>query len=354
MKSNGHRTVKIKGIDGIIDFSLERYKLGGDFFSLTEQFLTGHESSVVKDWILHEIHYKSYHQVSADIETVTGKRLYSANQINKKIKIYAKEATQELIKQYAGTQLNIPFSESSIGIYEESTTEIHLFDDAIGVKKQKNKRVSGYEKQQKTVQTDVIEVQNKKGEFEYITAGVGIKQWDIETALLCWFSLNYGNCILPVVAITDGAKTIRLRLWSIFGGQIIIILDWYHLNKKVRELMSMICFGKIQKQEQLSILMPLLWEGKVKDAITKLKQIKPRNTIKQEELIDYLTKHETEIIDYKRRKEAGKTIGSGRAEKGVDLVVAQRQKNKPIAWSFDGSHALSTLKAQLINKKIAA
>ena len=116
----------------------------------------------------------------------------------------------------------------------------------------------------------------------------------------------------------------------------------------------MICFGKIQKQEQLSILMPLLWEGKVKDAITKLKQIKPRNTIKQEELIDYLTKHETEIIDYKRRKEAGKTIGSGRAEKGVDLVVAQRQKNKPIAWSFDGSHALSTLKAQLINQKIAA
>jgi hypothetical protein len=30
--------------------------------------------------------------------------------------------------------------------------------DAIGVKKQKNKRVNGYEKSQKTVQTDVIEV----------------------------------------------------------------------------------------------------------------------------------------------------------------------------------------------------
>ena len=41
--------------------------------------------------------------------------------------------------------------------------------------------------------------------------------------------------------------------------------------------------------------------------------------------------------------------GSGRAEKGVDLVVAQRQKNKPIAWSQNGSHALAILKAEWLN-----
>lgn len=288
------------------------------------------------------------------MEKVTGERLYSGNQISKKVRIYAKEATQRIVNQYVGLQLSIPFSEANIGLYESETQEIHLFDDAIGVKKQKNKRINGYEKQQKTVQTDVIEVQNKKGDFEYITSGFGLKHWDIETALLCWFSLNYGNCKLPIVAITDGAKTIRLRLWSIFGGQVIIILDWYHLNKKVRELMSMICFGKAQKQEYLSTLMPLLWEGKVAEVIMNLKEIKARNTAKHEELIEYLSKHQNEIINYKRRKEIGKTIGSGRAEKGVDLVVAQRQKNKPIAWSIDGSHALSTLKAYKINQKIAA
>lgn len=37
-----------------------------------------------------------------------------------------------------------------------------------------------------------------------------------------------------------------------------------------------------------------------------------------------------------------------RAENGVDFVIAQRQKNKPIAWSLDESHALSSLK---INQK---
>jgi hypothetical protein len=118
--------------------------------------------------------------------------------------------------------------------------------------------------------------------------------------------------------------------------------------------MCMICFGKIQKQEYLSTLMPLLWEGKVAEVITNLKEIKARNATKHKELIDYLSKYQNEIINYKRRKEIGKTIGSGRAEKGVDLVVAQRQKNKPIAWSIDGCHALSTLKAHIINQKIAA
>lgn len=42
----------------------------------------------------------------------------------------------------------------------------------------------------------------------------------------------------------------------------------------------------------------------------------------------YLEKHQHEIINYERRSGAGKTIGSGRVEKGVDLAVGRRQKNK--------------------------
>jgi len=45
--------------------------------------------------------------------------------------------------------------------------------------------------------------------------------------------------------------------------------------------MSMICFGKSQKQEYLSTLMPLLWEGKVEQAVMILREeITPRNTTK--------------------------------------------------------------------------
>ena len=71
-------------------------------------------------------------------------------------------------------------------------------------------------------------------------------------------------------------------------------------------------------------------------------------------MIEYLQKHKNEIVNYKKRKEANKIIGSGRAEKGVDMVVAYRQKNRHIGWSENGSYALSTLRADLLNRKLVA
>jgi hypothetical protein len=65
-----------------------------------------------------------------------------------------------------------------------------------------------------------------------------------------------------------------------------------------------------------------------------------RNRDKWQELMGYLEKHQPEIINYKRRTQAGKTIGSGRVEKGVDLTVGRRQKNKGMSWSHLGSRAL--------------
>ena len=321
---------------------------------MSTQFEAGLESECLKNWIKAGVQEKSYESVSKSIETLTGTNLYSGNQLSKKVKAYAKEETIEKIKTYNGLQICIPFSESKVNLYDENSDEIHIFDDAIGVKKQKRHREIQYKKQQKTVQTTVIEIQKKTDDFEYITQGFGVANWDIETALLCWISYNYGNVRMPVVAITDGAKEIRLRLWRIFGGQVIIILDWYHLQKKVNNLLSMIAFGNAQKKEHFRIISPLLWEGKIKDVLKYIDKIATRNELKKQELIDYLTKHEVEIINYKKRKEAKKTIGSGRAEKGVDLVVAQRQKNKPIAWSTDGSLALAVLKAHQLNQKIAA
>ena len=372
LKSNGKRTVEIIGIEGPVKFKLERYKSGGDYFSSTEQFEQGLESREVRSWIELEIQEKSYSKVSQCLEKITGTKVYSGNQISEKVKGYAIESTKSLIDSYAGLQLSLPFGAADIDLYDSKSDEILLFDDAIGVSRQKEFREKGYEKTLKRVQTDVIEVQhpNKdlskdlvlKGSisettnkhFDYITAGYGVEGWTIETALCCWICAAYGNRRLPIVAITDGAKDIRLRLWRIFGGQVTIILDWYHLNKKVWTLMSMIARNKIQKEKAAKEIVSLLWEGLTDDAILYLQKLDVKNQLKQSELVEYLQKHKIEIINYKKRKEANKTIGSGRAEKGVDMVVAHRQKNKPIAWSENGSYALSTLRAESLNRKFAA
>ena len=333
---------------------MERYSNKGDFFSLSNQFREGLESKGLKNWIRQELPHKSYAAVSESLEMLSGEVLYSSNHLSEKAKIYAKEVSKSTIKTYDGMQLFIPFSEPDVAIYDSESQEILLFDDAIGVKRQKEKRVKDYKKALKTVQTDVIELQKPNGAFEYITAGCGVKHWDIETALLCWVCFHYRQQKLPIVAITDGARTIRNRLRSVFGGQVIIILDYYHLKKKMRELLSMIAWNKQQKEENLQILMPLLWEGKTDDCLNYLQTLSPRNKEKYDELMEYLIKHKSEIVNYRKRKEASKTIGSGRAEKGVDLIVAQRQKNRPIAWSEEGSHALAVLRADDYNKKRAA
>ncbi|MBK8184646.1 MAG: hypothetical protein IPK63_17950 [Candidatus Competibacteraceae bacterium] len=49
------------------------------------------------------------------------------------------------------------------------------------------------------------------------------------------------------MAITDGAQVIRQHLYAVFGATLVILLDWYHLGKKVRDLMSMIARNNDEK-----------------------------------------------------------------------------------------------------------
>lgn len=78
-------------------------------------------------------------------------------------------------------------------------------------------------------------------------------------------------------------------------------------------------------------------------------QVSIRNQDKWRELIGYWEKHQPEIINYNCRSHAGKTIGSGRMEKGVDLTVGQRQKNQGMSWRPLGSKALCLLKVAELN-----
>ncbi len=65
--------------------------------------------------------------------------------------------------------------------------------------------------------------------------------------------------------------------------------------------------------------------------------------------VGYLSKHQPEIINYNRRSRAGKTIGSGQVEKGVDLTVGSRQKHRGMSWRPLGSKALCLLKVAELN-----
>jgi hypothetical protein len=152
------------------------------------------------------------------------------------------------------------------------------------------------------------------------------------------------------VAITDGARKIRQDLATLFGERLpVIILDWYHLAKRVYEHLSMIAHNRSQRETLQHDLLGLLWHGQTEEALTALSGVSPRNSKAHSELLGYLQKHQSEIIDYARRALTGKPIGSGRMEKAVDQVVGMRQKKKGMSWSQIGSHALALLKMAELN-----
>ena len=372
---NGTNVVKIKTIHGQFYFRLPKYLVKGkscNYFDLTSQFTTENISHGLQELVAYYSNRISYQEVENLVEKISGEKLLSDPMIwdivvNKAVEISSKWQQEiQSIKQSIKSESQIA---SLVDIYDPLAQEILLFDDGIGVKKQKENRnkkqdvvisetdESGKKQKRKTVTTDVVLLPTPKGSFEYLTSPIdnqGQPLISLEEIIKCKLKYYYHNCNfpLPIVAITDGASSIRKRLHTLNPQGIPLILDWYHLCKKLREFLSMITRNKAEKTEHSKFLFCHLWRGNTRDVLTYLKtQIKARNQKKLDELITYITKHQSEIINYELRRQTGKTIGSGRMEKGVDIVIGHRQKHKGMSWSSLGSKALAILKVTECNGK---
>ena len=133
-----------------------------------------------------------------------------------------------------------------------------------------------------------------------------------------------------------------------------VILDWHPLEKRSKEVLSMVLKGRKARNAVLDELLPCLWHGCVDTAIDMLNKIDPaivRNDEKQKELIGYLERNRAYIPCYSVRKRLGLYNSSNRGEKANDLIVSQRQKHNGMSWSREGSLALATLTALVRNQK---
>lgn len=371
----------IKTIHGKFAFPNQRFtdRAGTKHFTwcdYTAQFCQGYESERLRARCCYYANRMSYHEVSTLLKDETGVVLLSAQRVHDIVEEEAKrlsaaKAAKARAVLTPGTVL--PLINPNVAIYDAEVEEVLLFDDGIQVKKQKEHREkpsaadsSGQEPQRggkeskEKVNTDVLMLQRAQSGFLYIMEGLEGAEADgphvhaeelVKSAVIS----EYGERreALNLVAITDGARSIRLFFERVFGVVIVLILDWYHLDKKVWELMSMIAWNKADKETHCRALLACLWEGKVEEALDYLRHsVSPRNEKKHHELMTYLTKHNTEIINYQARQEAGKPIGSGRMEKGVDHVIGRRQKDNGMSWSEVGSKALGLLKIHELNEQI--
>lgn len=181
-----------------------------------------------------------------------------------------------------------------------------------------------------------------------------------ERLRLEWSNLYQGKQV-NLVAISDarpeisvGARNIRKRLETVFGKSVMIILDWFHLKKRVNENMSMMGFKKEIKKEHIKQILNYLWYGQYKETVKYIKDLKPhkKRIYKQIELLAYLDKHKKELINYDCRKAIGKKVGSGKAEISVNQVIGSRQKKKGMSWTPKGSYALGIIRTLELNQEI--
>lgn len=242
-------------------------------------------------------------------------------------------------------------------MYDGQIPEFVALTDAICVASQKPTREKAgqtrVEKDAKRHDTDVFVLPRRDGGEQFLCEGISEK-WSCVAAVSAFLRQEWSGVSLSVVAITDGAKKIRSDLSAIFGVGVRVILDWYHLGKRVKENLSMVAHSTPEREEWERVLLGFLWVGNVAEAISFLAGLPARRLKAKTDLLGYLEKHANEIIDYGRRQQAGKAIGSGRMEKAVDQVIGVRQKNRGMSWTKQGSRALALLTVAKLNARCPA
>lgn len=380
----------MRGLHGKVRFRVQRYRrrqtgLKISYFDLTDQFREGHTSLRLEEFVTYYAGRISYEEVEALLVRSTGAKLLSDQKIQQLV--VKKAAALSRMQQAKNARLlqarERPEVRREVDLYAAEAREVVLMEDAIQVEQQKAQRerrrgAAGRQqpcgeapppnsKQQKAkkkrVSTDVAMLQKRDGSYEHLCGGIddeGEALYDVVEAVRAAVVEHYGDAnneeedaplLLAVVAITDGAQNIRSHLEQVFGGPIPLILDWYHLSKKVYELLSMVAHAKDERERMQQKVVGFLWRGEVGEVLSYLREVSARRVEALRELVTYLEKHAREVIDYERRAKAGKTIGSGRMEKGVDQTIGYRQKKKGMSWSEKGSKALGILKVLELNEQ---
>jgi hypothetical protein len=360
----------MKTLHGAFTFPVQRFQYphGGaapTYLELTEQLCDGSISTHLAEFSAYYSNRMSYDEVAGLLERVTGARLLSDQTIQHLVVTKAMQiSTQwQAEVQAAPDAPTLPEVAPHVDWYEAHSEEVLVLTDAIQVKQQKATRGPGVGKHaeepaRKRVTTDVWLVEKATGGFTYVTAGIAATPGEAGVSATArvrrQLQQDHGGreTPLPIVAISDGARTIRCQLEALFGQPVPLILDWYHLEKKVAELLGMVARSKQEKAAHIADLLRHLWHGRTEEALAYLRRdVQAKTPEPLAALITYLEKHRVEIIDYGRRQRAGKPIGSGRVEKGVDQVIGVRQKHKGMSWSPTGSKALGILKVVELNQQ---
>ena len=271
----------------------------------------------------------------------------------------AREKVCQMIEELNGGQekeKHIDLSELHETFEHPNVIKANISIDDVCCKKQKaegRKKGSPSKEKREMVNNTVVHIQEKESKV-YTAVSPTVSQM---MSIVLAFLLSNGLLSQPgsLVFFTDGARDLRKALQDTFHFiPFKIILDWFHLKKKCKDLLSMAISGKAVKNQIMTELLAWLWLGKVDQAINLLQEVSQESIKNQKELrnlINYLERNRSCIPCYALRNKLGLRTSSNPVEKANDLLVSHRQKQNGMSWSPDGSTSLATLTALCRNSE---
>ena len=265
----------------------------------------------------------------------------------------AEETIIEAVKQCIDADMQDDVLNNVVS-YEDPEKTVNISIDDVNVKRQEDSRQKGGRSEKgkrKYVHNTIAHV--CKQDQSYTLNGHGIR-----TVLCYLIAFIFNNALIGnrMQFFTDGHKTLNETILKCFSwfANMGIILDWYHLEKKCKEQLSMAMKGRVVRNEVLESLLPLLWRGLTDQAIALLEGIdacQVKNQAMVVKLVQYLHRNRPYIPCYAVRKKLGLRNSSSIGEKMNDLVVSNRQKHNGMSWSKPGSVALASVTALKRNRE---
>lgn len=160
-------------------------------------------------------------------------------------------------------------------------------------------------------------------------------------------------CARSLLVVADGAGWIRTFFRDHLAAfrQAEMLLDWYHLGKKCRDLAARFCPDRVQRSLLLRRLLRALWAGNVPRAVRVLETWRRQATDPSavDTLRSYLEARIVWIPNYRTRRRQRQYIGSGLGEKANDCIVVRQQKRRGMQWGATTSDALAALRTLQLN-----
>jgi hypothetical protein len=148
----------------------------------------------------------------------------------------------------------------AVDIYDAPAQEMTWQADGVCVSEQKAVRDQQPKAGKERTTTDLALLAKPDGRYRTIIAGRGIDAVQLYRAEIvqAW---GAQAAQLPVVALSEGARSLQQELQAVFGAPVTHILEWYHLQAKVCLMMTMIAPHKAAQQASNEVLLHALWHG---------------------------------------------------------------------------------------------